>query len=54
MPAARLGDPTAHLGQVAEGCPSVLIGDVAQGATLVAANGGLLDICPAGLPDSTV
>jgi hypothetical protein len=25
-PAARMGDPTAHGGQIAAGCPTVLIG----------------------------
>jgi uncharacterized Zn-binding protein involved in type VI secretion len=37
MPAARLGDPTAHGGRIVAGCPTVLIGDTGQGSTLVGA-----------------
>ena len=31
-PAARMGDPTAHGGMIAIGCPTVLIGEVMPGA----------------------
>jgi len=34
MPAARLSDSTAHGGVIVAGCPTVLIGSCAQGATL--------------------
>lgn len=33
-PAARLGDATAHGGLITSGCPTVLIGKLAQGVTL--------------------
>ena len=33
-PAARLGDPTVHGGKLVVGCPTVIIGSVAQVATL--------------------
>ena len=33
-PAARLGDPTTHGGKIVVGCPTVIIGSVAQVATL--------------------
>jgi len=33
-PAARIGDPTSHGGKVVVGCPTVIIGSVAQVATL--------------------
>jgi uncharacterized Zn-binding protein involved in type VI secretion len=33
-PAARLSDTTAHGGLIVAGCPTVLIGSCAQGATL--------------------
>jgi uncharacterized Zn-binding protein involved in type VI secretion len=33
-PAARIGDPTSHGGKIVVGCPTVIIGSVAQVATL--------------------
>jgi len=35
MPAARMGDSTAHGGVIVVGCPTVLIGDDAGGASIV-------------------
>jgi uncharacterized Zn-binding protein involved in type VI secretion len=32
--AARMGDPTAHGGEIALGCPNVMIGSSAQGQAL--------------------
>ena len=34
LPAARLGDPTVHGGKIVVGCPTVIIGSVAQVSTL--------------------
>jgi hypothetical protein len=31
MPAARMGDPTAHGGRIVMGLPTVLIGDIGMG-----------------------
>jgi hypothetical protein len=31
MPAARMGDPTAHGGSIVLGCPTVLIGETSSG-----------------------
>jgi uncharacterized Zn-binding protein involved in type VI secretion len=31
-PAARMGDPTAHGGMIAIGCPTVLIGEISPGS----------------------
>jgi hypothetical protein len=32
LPAARLGDPTAHGGVIVAGCPTVIIGDSGSGS----------------------
>lgn len=36
--AARIGDPTAHGGKMAAGCPTVIIGDTGQGSTFSGAS----------------
>jgi len=36
MPAARMGDPTAHGGMIAIGLPTVLIGEVGLGSVVLA------------------
>ncbi len=36
-PAARLGDPTSHGGVLVAGCPTVIIGSVAQAPCMAAA-----------------
>jgi hypothetical protein len=34
MPAARLGDQTAHGGTITLGCPTVMIGDIGMGGAV--------------------
>jgi uncharacterized Zn-binding protein involved in type VI secretion len=44
-PAARLGDPMAHGGVIVLGCPTVLIGNNAQGAALMSSGAPLVQMC---------
>jgi uncharacterized Zn-binding protein involved in type VI secretion/histone H3/H4 len=44
-PAARLGDPTVHGGKLVAGCPTVIIGESGQGATLAAASAAGTPFC---------
>ena len=37
LPAARIGDNTAHGGVIVAGCPTVMIGEMGQGAALAVA-----------------
>jgi len=46
MPAARLGDPTAHGGTIVIGCPTVLIGSSAGGAS-ASAGSSFAAVCEA-------
>jgi uncharacterized Zn-binding protein involved in type VI secretion len=54
LPAARVGDPTAHGGVITTGCPTVLIGDSPQGAAFRGGGAPLVEICGEPIPDNTV
>ncbi len=52
LPAARIGDTTAHGGIIVSGAPTVLIGDGANaGAGMGAAGAGMLNKVPFSAPD---
>lgn len=45
LQAARLGDPTVHGGKIVAGCPTVIIGESGQGATLRGASASGVPFC---------